>query len=177
MNPRLSPEVAGRTQFGGIIGRVSIASARPSTPSALAGLRLPLHCQAASPRRGAGFQRSLFALWRRLTRLACLLVDEPSAGHAQTRQNHDRICGVSEAMRDRRSRTPRLRQSTPWKCEHSHTTSWANVDSAAMEPFPVPLFVAGAFLAGVLVGYVVRAFISARHRARARHRRHDFEPS
>jgi uncharacterized membrane protein YciS (DUF1049 family) len=42
---------------------------------------------------------------------------------------------------------------------------------------PASYLLAGVFLAGVLVGYVIRAFISARHRARARrrHRHHDFE--
>jgi uncharacterized integral membrane protein len=44
---------------------------------------------------------------------------------------------------------------------------------------PAALYSAGVFLAGVLVGYVIRAFISARRRARARRRsrRHDFEES
>jgi hypothetical protein len=41
------------------------------------------------------------------------------------------------------------------------------------------LYLAGVFLAGVLVGYTIRALISARRRARAlrRDRRHDFERS
>jgi hypothetical protein len=46
-----------------------------------------------------------------------------------------------------------------------------------MEMAPLALYLAGAFLAGVLVGYVIRAFISARRRARERGRRHDFEKS
>jgi xanthosine utilization system XapX-like protein len=40
---------------------------------------------------------------------------------------------------------------------------------------PAPALLAGVFLAGVLVGYTIRAFISARRRARTRTRRHDFE--
>jgi hypothetical protein len=46
-----------------------------------------------------------------------------------------------------------------------------------MEMVPPALYLAGVFLAGVLVGYVIRAFISAKRRARARRRRHDFEGS
>jgi hypothetical protein len=48
-----------------------------------------------------------------------------------------------------------------------------------MEMAPQALYLAGVFLAGVLVGYAIRAFISAKHRARARRgsRRHDFEGS
>ena len=42
-----------------------------------------------------------------------------------------------------------------------------------MKSFPVPALVAGAFVVGAIVGYGIRAFISARHRARAR--RHDFQ--
>jgi hypothetical protein len=44
---------------------------------------------------------------------------------------------------------------------------------------PAAFYLAGIFLAGVLVGYAIRAFISARRRARARRRshRHDFEKS
>jgi hypothetical protein len=43
---------------------------------------------------------------------------------------------------------------------------------------PPALYLAGVFLAGVLVGYTIRALISAKRRARARrHRRHDFERS
>jgi len=44
---------------------------------------------------------------------------------------------------------------------------------------PPAALLAGVFLVGVLVGYVIRAFISARRRARAsrRSRRHDFEES
>jgi hypothetical protein len=38
-----------------------------------------------------------------------------------------------------------------------------------------PLYLAGVFIAGVVVGYIIRAFISARHRAKDRRRRHDFE--
>jgi predicted benzoate:H+ symporter BenE len=42
-----------------------------------------------------------------------------------------------------------------------------------MESLPITIVV--AFLAGVLVGYGIRAFISARHRARARrYDRRDF---
>ena len=38
-----------------------------------------------------------------------------------------------------------------------------------MESFPVPALVAGAFVVGaIVVGYGIRAFISARHRAKAR---------
>jgi xanthosine utilization system XapX-like protein len=33
---------------------------------------------------------------------------------------------------------------------------------------PAPALLAGVFLAGILVGYAIRAFISARRRARAR---------
>lgn len=40
---------------------------------------------------------------------------------------------------------------------------------------PAPALLAGVFLAGVLVGYAVRAFISGRRRARARNRRYDFK--
>jgi uncharacterized integral membrane protein len=40
---------------------------------------------------------------------------------------------------------------------------------------PAPALLVGAFLAGVLVGYVVRAFVSAKRRTRARNRRRDFE--
>jgi hypothetical protein len=44
---------------------------------------------------------------------------------------------------------------------------------------PASLYLAGVFLAGVLAGYVIRALISARRRAKARRRsrRHDFEGS
>jgi uncharacterized integral membrane protein len=44
---------------------------------------------------------------------------------------------------------------------------------------PTALYLTSIFLAGVLVGYVIRAFISARRRARARRRshRHDFKKS
>jgi hypothetical protein len=44
-----------------------------------------------------------------------------------------------------------------------------------MEPFPVPFLVAGAFVVGVIAGYGIRAFISARRRMRARRWRHDFD--
>jgi hypothetical protein len=42
---------------------------------------------------------------------------------------------------------------------------------------PASHLLAGVFLAGALVGYTIRALISARRRARARrcHRRYDFE--
>jgi len=39
---------------------------------------------------------------------------------------------------------------------------------------PASTLLAGAFLAGVVVGYAIRAFISAKRRAKARKRRHDF---
>jgi hypothetical protein len=37
-----------------------------------------------------------------------------------------------------------------------------------MESFPVPALLAGAFVIGAIVGYGIRAFISARRRTRAR---------
>jgi hypothetical protein len=40
---------------------------------------------------------------------------------------------------------------------------------------PAPALLAGTFLAGVLVGYAIRAFISASRRARRRSRRSDLE--
>jgi hypothetical protein len=46
-----------------------------------------------------------------------------------------------------------------------------------MEMPPLALYLAGVFLAGVLVGYIIRAFISARRRARARRRPDFFEES
>jgi hypothetical protein len=42
---------------------------------------------------------------------------------------------------------------------------------------PAPYSLAGVFLAGILVGYIIRELISARRRARARYRRHDFKGS
>jgi hypothetical protein len=42
---------------------------------------------------------------------------------------------------------------------------------------PAQALLVGVFLAGVLVGYVVRALISTGRRTRARDRRHDFEQS
>jgi hypothetical protein len=44
-----------------------------------------------------------------------------------------------------------------------------------MESLPVTSLVAVAFIVGAIVGYGLRAFISARRRARARRRRHDFD--
>jgi len=49
--------------------------------------------------------------------------------------------------------------------------------ASQVEMVPPALYLAGVFLAGVLVGYVIRAFISARRRARAGRRRNDFEES
>jgi hypothetical protein len=40
---------------------------------------------------------------------------------------------------------------------------------------PAQALLVGVFLAGVLVGYVVRALISTRRRTQARDRRRDFE--
>jgi hypothetical protein len=39
---------------------------------------------------------------------------------------------------------------------------------------PAPALLAGVFLVGALVGYAIRAFISAKRRARYRNRRNDF---
>ena len=44
-----------------------------------------------------------------------------------------------------------------------------------MESLPVASLVAVAFIIGAIVGYGVGAFISAKHRARARRRRHNFD--
>jgi len=44
-----------------------------------------------------------------------------------------------------------------------------------MEPFPIPWLIVAAFVGGFAIGYGIRALISAKHRASARRRRHDFK--
>lgn len=44
-----------------------------------------------------------------------------------------------------------------------------------MEGFTILWLLAAAFIGGIVVGYVIRAFISFRRRAGARRRRRDFE--
>jgi uncharacterized iron-regulated membrane protein len=59
-----------------------------------------------------------------------------------------------------------------WEPVYAHRFAilgeWGSGGSAAMESFLVPALVAGAFVVGAIVGYGIRAFISARRRARAR---------
>ena len=97
-----------------------------------------------------------------------------------------RKCGVSLV---RVFRHPRTSQSLIWLKIHPHSRGISaraktvnqlvhdRVGSHQMERVPPALYFAGFFLAGVLVGYAIRAFISARRRAGARRgsHRHDFE--
>lgn len=86
--------------------------------------------------------------------------------------------GIQKSWRFSVTELPRARKlakvANPPPPLHDRVPS-ASGDSAEMDWLPVHWLVAAAFIGGTLIGYCFRAFLSARRRASARRRRHNFE--